>query len=57
MLLPSPKRYYLSFRKKKLTPFAQQRMKAILEKRRMGKVISPEEYQIQVASQLSWEAN
>lgn len=57
MLLPSPKRYYLSFRKKKLTSFARERMKVILGKMRMGKIISPEEYQVQLASQLSWEAN
>jgi monofunctional glycosyltransferase len=55
MLLPSPKRYYISYRKKKLTKFARERVNAILLKMRMGKVISPAEYEVLKESRLSWE--
>lgn len=55
MLLPSPRRYYVSYKAKKLTPFAKARIEAILVKLRMGKVISPEQYQMQRVSRLSWE--
>ena len=55
MLLPSPKRYYISFQTKRLTGFAQGRIRAILQKMRMGKVISPEEYKIELKRPLSWE--
>lgn len=55
MLLPSPKRYYISFKKKKLTPFARIRIKAILIKMRMGKVISPVQYEAELNSKMSWE--
>jgi monofunctional biosynthetic peptidoglycan transglycosylase len=55
MLLPSPKRYYISFRKKKLTKFARTRINAILVKMRMGKVINADEYESYKLSQLSWE--
>lgn len=55
MLLPSPKRYYVSFKKKRLTKFAQIRIKAILTKMRMGKVITPEQYQSELNSKFNWE--
>lgn len=55
MLLPSPKRYYVSFKKKTLTRFARIRIKAILIKLRMGKIISPEQYESELNSKLSWE--
>lgn len=55
MLLPSPKRYYISYRKKKLTPFARKRINDILTKMRMGKVLSPEDYENQKIGTLSWE--
>lgn len=55
MLLPSPKRYYVSFSKKRLTKFANSRIKAILKKMRMGKVITAEQYDNEVATPLSWE--
>lgn len=55
MLLPSPKRYYISYKKKKLTAFARNRVNKILEKMRMGKVISPELYQQEKSSRLAWE--
>ncbi len=55
MLLPSPKRYYVSFSKKRLTKFASSRIKAILKKMRMGKLITPEQFEYEVATPLSWE--
>lgn len=55
MLLPSPKRYYISYRNKKLTKFARARVNAILVKLRMGKVITKDQYEVQRVSQLSWE--
>lgn len=55
MLLPSPKRYYVSFRKKKLTKFARKRIDQILAKMRMGKTITPEQYQNEVQSRFDWE--
>lgn len=55
MLLPSPKKYYLSYRTKKLTPFAKQRVEIILEKMRIGKVLSMSEYEKQKISPMDWE--
>lgn len=55
MLLPSPRRYYVSFEKKQLTKFAKDRIDAILIKMRMSKVLSPDQYQLQKVSRLSWE--
>lgn len=55
LLLPSPKRYYVSFRKKRLTKFATKRIGEILVKMRMGKVLTPSEYKTQVTARLSWE--
>ena len=55
MLLPSPKKYYVSYRKKQLTPFARKRIHAILEKMRMGKVLSTNQYEVQKNSKLAWE--
>lgn len=55
MLLPSPKRYYVSFKKKKLTKFARIRIKAILVKMRMAKIISLERYESELKSGFSWE--
>ncbi len=55
MLLPSPKRYSVSFRKKKLTRFARKRVDAILEKLRMAKVLTRDEYAAEVHRKLDWE--
>lgn len=57
MLLPSPKRYYVSFRKKKLTKFARTRIKQILVKMRMGKTLTPEQCQKEIESRFQWEKN
>lgn len=56
MLLPSPRRYYVSFREKKLTEFAELRIREILKKMRMGKAITPEQYEQEVNSKFSWES-
>lgn len=55
MLLPSPKRYYESFRKKKLTPFARKRVNATLEKLKMGKIITEDELYFYKVFKMSWE--
>lgn len=55
MLLPSPKRYYVSFKKKRLTKFAKIRIKAVLTKMRIGKIITPEQFQAELNSKFSWE--
>lgn len=55
MLLPSPKKYSVSFKNRRLTRFAQKRVNAILRKLRMGRVISHAEYEQQVYSRFSWE--
>ncbi len=57
MLLPSPKRYSVSFRQKRLTTFARSRVKSILKKMRMGKVITPDQYQIEMERHFFWEKN
>jgi monofunctional glycosyltransferase len=55
MLLPSPKRYYISYKNKKLTPFARTRVQAILGKMRLGKIISKERYENEKDSLMAWE--
>src|SRR5690554_2185057 len=55
MMLPSPKRYYESFRKKKLTPFAEKRVNITLEKLKMGKIISEDELYLNKVIKMSWE--
>ena len=55
MLLPSPKRYAQSFRKKELTPFASRIINSILFKMRQGGYISSEEYITSLEGRFSWE--
>lgn len=55
MMLPSPKRYYESFRKKRLTPFAQKRINATLDKLKMGKIISEDELYLYKNMKMHWE--
>lgn len=57
MMLPSPKRYYASFKSKKLTFFAYARINTILKKMRQGKVITPEQFLIQKNAKFRWEKN
>lgn len=55
MMLPSPKRYYASFKQKKLTNFARSRIRSILTKLRWAKIISHEEWDNWIASRFNWE--
>lgn len=55
MLLPSPKRYAQSFRKKELTPFATRIINSILLKMQQGGYIGTEEYYSSLDSRFSWE--
>lgn len=56
MLLPSPKKYSISFRKKELTPYAASIVKSILGKLLATKRISAEEYTQLMATPLPFEA-
>lgn len=55
MLLPSPKRYAQSFRKKQLTSFAQRIIQSVLFKMLQGGYIGIEEYYNNLDSRFSWE--
>ena len=55
MLLPSPKRYAQSFRKKELTPFATKIINSILLKMQQGGYIGLQEYYTSLESRFSWE--
>lgn len=55
LMLPSPIRYYTSFKKKRLTTFASKRIQEILEKMRMAKVITPEVYRSELMNRFVWE--
>ncbi len=56
MLLPSPKRYSVSFRKKTLTPYARGTIRGILSKLLATRRLSEEEYRAALATPLSFEA-
>ena len=56
MLLPSPKRYSVSFRKKALTPFARSAIHGILGKLAATKRLTDEQYQLADITPLSFEA-
>ncbi len=56
MLLPSPKKYAVSFRKKELTRFASSSVKSILAKLLATKRITEGEYRAALATPLSFEA-
>ena len=55
MLLLSPKSYDTSFESKRLTTSAQNQISAILQKMKMGKNLSPEEYKIALKRPMDWE--
>jgi monofunctional biosynthetic peptidoglycan transglycosylase len=55
MLLPSPKRYYISFKNKKLTGFARSRIKAILLKMRWARILTEEQRQLWLSQNFFWE--
>jgi monofunctional biosynthetic peptidoglycan transglycosylase len=55
MLLPSPKKYSVSFRKKELTPYAAATVRSILGKLMATGRLTADEYQIAVHAPLSFE--
>lgn len=55
MLLPSPKKYSVSFRKKALTPYAASTVRSILGKLMATNRLNAEEYQIALHAPLSFE--
>lgn len=57
MLLPSPKKYSVSFRKKALTPYARSITNSILGKLLATQRLSQEEYEAAKATPLSFEAS
>lgn len=55
MLLPSPVRYYQSFRRKELTAFAERIVNSVLFKMRQGGYISESDYLTSLNDRFSWE--
>ena len=55
MLLPSPKRYSISFKKGELTPYARRIIRSVLNKMVMAHYLSPEERDQEWAIPLSFE--
>ena len=55
MMLPSPKRYYMSYKKRCLTKFAGARIRNILRKLRMGRVINSDQYVQELYNRFPWE--
>lgn len=55
MLLPSPKRYYISFKNRQLTAFARSRIRSILQKMKWGRIISEEQRRLWLNERFSWE--
>lgn len=55
MMLPSPTRYYQSFKDKELSEFAQETIKSVLEKLRMAKFLTPEQVQEELQKTFKWE--
>lgn len=56
MLLPSPVKYSISFKKKCLTPFARKIIDSILFKMKQGGYIQEDEYLFEIQRRFSWEA-
>jgi len=57
LLLPSPKKYSESDRRKKLSPFVKRRIRDVLLKLKMAKIITDEERQAALDTRFEWEAN
>lgn len=55
MLLPSPKRYYVSYKNRQLTRFARSRIRAVLQKMKWGRIISEEQRRLWLNERFSWE--
>ncbi|MGZ3650688.1 MAG: monofunctional biosynthetic peptidoglycan transglycosylase [Bdellovibrionota bacterium] len=56
ILLPSPKRYSVSFRKKALTPFARDAIRGVLEKLKAVKKLSEPEFEAAISTPMGFEA-
>jgi monofunctional biosynthetic peptidoglycan transglycosylase len=56
MLLPSPRKYAVSFRKRQLTLFARKRIRSILNKLVQAGTLTPEERDQEWLTPLSFEA-
>jgi monofunctional biosynthetic peptidoglycan transglycosylase len=57
MLLPSPKKYSVSYYKRDLTSFARRQVSRILGKLVLAKIISREQMQQELATPFSWESS
>jgi monofunctional glycosyltransferase len=55
MLLPSPKVYYSSFKNRRLTPYAKQKMQSTLIKLRQAKIISTADQKVEESRRFNWE--
>jgi monofunctional biosynthetic peptidoglycan transglycosylase len=55
MLLPSPKKYAISYRHGELTPYARKIIRSILNKMVMAHYLSPEQRDVEWATPLSFE--
>lgn len=55
LLLPSPKKYSISFKRRELSEFAEKRIVAILRKMRMGRIISKETFDEERNRSFFWE--
>jgi len=55
MLLPSPKRYSMSYRNRQLTRFARSRIRAILLKMKWARIISEDQRQYWNGARFGWE--
>lgn len=55
MLLPNPKRHSQSFRDKELTPFAEKRIKDILEKMSVAKYLRKDQVEKEESKKFLWE--
>ncbi len=55
MMLPSPNRYYQSFKDKKLSEFAEETIDSILKKLKIAKFLTPEQLEEELEESFSWE--
>lgn len=55
MLLPSPTRYYQSFKDKELSEFARETMRSVLEKLRMARFLTKEQVEEELNKNFNWE--
>lgn len=56
MLLPSPKKYSVSFRKKAMTPYAASTVRSVMSKLLATKRISQDEYELALVTPFTFEA-